>query len=217
MGRKYSAEEGGVKNGLRYNGGQRRKGRTMTTAPHKTTVEQFEAFLALPENADRRFELINGEIVEKMPTEEHGDICLNIGYAFKAYLKQNPIGRAGVDARYRPADDPENDRRPDVYVVVRPNRPVTRRGAAPGVPDIAVEVKSPDDGVREMREKALFYLANGAQLVWLVLPDKKIVEVYTPHEDSVLVEGDTLTAEPLLPGFSMPVSEVFDVFDAFSE
>ena len=37
------------------------------------TIEEFERFLALPENADRLFELIDGEIVEKMPTEEHWD------------------------------------------------------------------------------------------------------------------------------------------------
>ncbi|MEO8393156.1 MAG: Uma2 family endonuclease [Chloroflexota bacterium] len=42
------------------------------------TIEDFEQFITQPENRDRRFELINGEIVEKMPTESHGIIAGNI-------------------------------------------------------------------------------------------------------------------------------------------
>ncbi len=40
------------------------------------TVDEFEELLKLPENAGRLLELIDGEIVEKMPTEEHGSIAL---------------------------------------------------------------------------------------------------------------------------------------------
>lgn len=181
----------------------------MTIAAHKMTVEQFEAFIALPENAERSFELINGEIVEKMPTEEHALIIIIIGAAFLNYLRTNPVGRVGTDARFQPADDRENDRRPDVHVTLDQSTPVVTAGPKPGVPDIAVEVKSPDDSMREMRDKARFYLLHGSSLVWLVIPDKKLVEIYTPDEDSVLVEGDVLTAEPLLPGFSLPVREIF--------
>ncbi len=181
----------------------------MTVPAQKISVDQFEAFIALPENVERRFELINGEIVEKMPTEEHALIVIIIGAAFLNYFRTNPAGRVGTDARFQPVADRENDRRPDVHVTLDRSVPVVTAGPKSGVPDIAVEVKSPDDSMREMREKAHFYLLNGSKLVWLVIPDKKLVEVYAPDEDAVLVEGDVLTAGTLLPGFSLPVRDIF--------
>ncbi len=174
------------------------------------TVEEFEAFIERPENADRRFELINGEIVEKMPTEEHGIIQLFIGTWINMYLFQNPIGRAGVEIRHRPAQDRTNDRMPDISVVLNKEKPVTRRGAALYIPDLAIEIKSPGDSTKSLREKAHFYLANGGQMVWLVFPDKKLIEVYTLDEQLLLIEGDVLTGGDALPGFELAVSAIFE-------
>lgn len=76
------------------------------------------------------------------------------------------------------------------------------------MPDLAVEVKSPDDSLRALRDKARYYLANGCRLVWLVLPDKQIIEVYTADKQP-LTEADTLTGGEVLPGFALPVRQVF--------
>jgi Uma2 family endonuclease len=57
------------------------------------TIEEFDQFIALPENADRRFELIDGEIIEKMPTEERGVIVSTLSGEIYVFLKQNPLGR----------------------------------------------------------------------------------------------------------------------------
>lgn len=209
-GAEYSADDGGAESDVRYNGIEFLDGAMPMTLPaQKTTVEQFEAFIARPENAERRFELIHGEVVEKMPTEEHALIIILIGAALLSYFRQNPIGRVGTDARFRPGHDDENDRRPDVHATLDPQPPVVTKGPRFGVPDIAVEVKSPDDLTREMREKALYYLENGAKLVWLVFPDKKIVETYSADADDVWVQGDILTAPDLLPGFSLPLRDIF--------
>ena len=61
----------------------------MLVKEKEITVEEFEQFLRLPEYQGRLFELINGEIVEKMPTEEHGTIVLNIGSAIKSLCDYN--------------------------------------------------------------------------------------------------------------------------------
>ena len=80
----------------------------------------------------------------------------------------------------------------------------------PHLPDLAVEIKSPDDTVKEMREKAAYYLAHGVRLVWLVYPHKRLVEVYRPDADvEILAVGDVLTGGEVLPGFSIPVADVF--------
>lgn len=174
-----------------------------------TTQADFEVFLAAPEHRERRFELINGEVVEKMVTEEHGVIVLTIGAEITLYFRQNPIGRAGVEISHRREGDDINTRIPDLSAIIGADKPIVRDGVTPYYPDLAVEVKSPNDTYRELRAKARFYLANGSRMVWLVYPEKKIVEVYTAAEEWLLTEGDTISGGEVLPGFALPVSAVF--------
>lgn len=51
----------------------------MVVEKERYTVDEFDSLLALPENRERLFELVNGAIVEKVPTEEHGMIVLRLG------------------------------------------------------------------------------------------------------------------------------------------
>ncbi len=179
----------------------------MVVQPKLYTVDEFEQFLALPENRDRLFELINGEIVEKVPTQEHGIIAGNTVTEINIYLKSNQIGQAAVEARHRPTDDRHNDRIPDVSVVLG-NKPITRHGAANFIPDVCVEIQSPDDTPRIMSEKAAFYLENGAKMVWLIYPRQRIVEVLTAADRQLLTENDTIEGGDLLPGFSVAVRDL---------
>ena len=79
------------------------------------------------------------------------------------------------------------------------------------MPDLAIEVKSPDDTYKQMREKADYYLQNGTKLVWLVYPEKRIVEVYTNEQQDILTLEDRLTGGELLPEFELSVKDIFDV------
>ncbi|MBI1257782.1 MAG: hypothetical protein GC204_09960 [Chloroflexi bacterium] len=174
------------------------------------TVDEFEEFLKRDENRDRRFELINGEIIEKMPTELHGIIVLTLGTEIRILLKANPIGRVGVEIRHRVPDERYNDYIPDISFTADTETPIVTQGVVPRMPDLAVEVKSPDDSYRKMREKAAYYLANGTKLVWLIYPEKQIIEVYSADgEIQILDENDTLEGGDVLPGFSMLVSDIF--------
>ena len=175
------------------------------------TIREFENFLANPENRNHLFELVNGEIVEKVVTQEHGIIAGFFVTELNLYLRQNKIGRVGVEIRHRDVGDEENDRLPDVSFTRDLDKPMTKVGAVPYMPDLAVEIKSPDDTFKEMREKAHYYLAHGTTLVWLVFPDKRIVEVYSLDEEQVLTESDTLIGGELLPGFSLVVRNIFEV------
>jgi Uma2 family endonuclease len=190
-------------------GSARVEGQGMTTIPiQKTTVEQFEAFIALPENAERRFELIHGEIVEKMPTIPHGRIAARLTMHLGIYLEGKRIGFVVTEGRFRPEHDVENDRIPDVAVIAE-GMPEPEEGPALYMPMLAVEVKSPRNTMRKLREKAYFYLANGCQMVWLVNPEKNVVEVLTADDETLYLEEDILTAEALFPGFSLPVRQIF--------
>ena len=80
-----------------------------------------------------------------------------------------------------------------------------------GAPDIAVEVVSPSDTAAEIARKVAEYLAAGSQRVWVVYPAGRRVVVHRA-DGSVLSYGgdDVITDEELLPGFSLPLSEIFE-------
>jgi Uma2 family endonuclease len=182
----------------------------MAVQTHQHTVEEFEEILAQAENRERLLELVHGEIVEKMPTEEHGIIVLRIGSRLLIFVEANNLGRVGVEIRHRNPEDNYNDRLPDISFTADTTTPVVTTGAVLRLPDLTVEVKSPSDSYRQMRDKADYYLANGVKLVWLVYPEKRLIESYMASgEIQILNEADALEGGDVLPGFLMAVSEVF--------
>ncbi|MBL8146404.1 MAG: Uma2 family endonuclease [Anaerolineae bacterium] len=103
-----------------------------------------------------------------MPTELHGIIVANLIAALWLVIKAGGCGRVGAEIRNRMPGDEHNARQPDVSYFADDSRPIVERGAVSRMPDIAAELKSPDDSYKVMREKADYYLANGAHLVWLI-------------------------------------------------
>lgn len=180
----------------------------MAVEHHLYTVEEFEQFADSPENRERLLELIDGEVVEKVPTEEHGMITGNIFGPLWNYVQRSKAGRVVTEARHRKPGDNRNARLPDVSYISG-KRPLVKKGSVPQMPDLAVEVKSPDDSLKQLREKARYYLANGTRMVWLVNPEKRLIEVYTPDDEQVLDDTDTLSGGDVLPGFTLVVRDVF--------
>jgi len=182
----------------------------MTVLERQVTAEEFETFLKSPGNQDRLFELIHGKIVEKAATEERGVIALTIGVALGKFVKEHQLGRVGAAVCYKMPKDRFNPRMPDLSFN-RGQRSVVREGSVPQMPELAVEIRSPSDSVKKLREKVDYYLANGSHLVWLVFPNKRYVEVYQLDGDMEVIFGDELLdGGDVLPGFTMPVADVFD-------
>ncbi len=182
----------------------------MTAYPKLMTRQEFEAFLERPENSDRLFELINGEIVEKMPTELHGVVGGNIFGFVWTFNRLHQLGYVSIETRHGMPDDDHNDLLPDVSFISDASRPLVEKGAVPRMPDLAVEVKSPTNKLISLREKAAYYIANGTRIVWLVIPEKRLVEVYRPDMDvEVLDENDVLDGGDVLPGFTLPIRDIF--------
>lgn len=173
------------------------------------TYTEFEAFIAQPENRERLFELIEGEIVEKVGSFTPSKIAGWIIYFLNAYLIKHPIGYVTVpDGSYRLS--PVNAPMPDVAYISKVSLPEEPEREVDGPPDLAVEVKSPNDSKREMRLKAEMYLSYGTKMVWLIFPDEQAVEVYVQNEDVILIGIDgTLDGRDVLPGFTLAVSEIF--------
>lgn len=169
----------------------------------------YVKFQNLPENAGRIFELIDGEIVEKMPNFTPSNIAAIIIYYLQAHNLQHSLGYiTGADGGYILSD--EDTFNPDAAYISKAHLPERPNREVIGPPDLAVEVKSPTDSKRELRKKAEKYLAYGTRLVWLVFPDEQQVEVYVPDEDVTTVGIDgVLDGRDVLPGFTLNVSDIF--------
>ncbi|MDZ4767302.1 MAG: Uma2 family endonuclease [Chloroflexota bacterium] len=184
------------------------------SAPPRVKIAEYEAFIALPENADRRFELIHGEIVEKMPNQRHGIIIFILsGHIFNWWSAKGEPGTPGIEVRHGLPDDDENDRIPDLsYISPERAEPIRERGALPIMPDLAVEIMSPDDSLSETRDKMKYYLEHGTRLSWLFIPRKKLIEVYRAGGDIEILtaaDDDTLDGGDVLPGFTVKLSVLF--------
>jgi Uma2 family endonuclease len=175
------------------------------------TADEFEQMLALPENSDRLLELIDGELVEKpMPTQQHGRIVIRLGARLLAFVEDQRLGHIETEVRYRTAEDDLNTRQPDLSFFAGVDVPAVERGPVMRLPDLAIEVKSPDDTFLKLREKALYYLKHGSRLVWLIFPERQQVEVHTADGPILTLGADhTLDGGEVLPGFSLPVADVF--------
>src|SRR5664279_2893202 len=107
------------------------------TAPY--TIEDYERFIALPENSDRLFELIDGEIVEKMPTEQHGLIQVNLASHIWNYNRQHNLGRVTSEPRHQTPDNRYNSRLPDIAFTSKERAlPLVTQGGVPQMPDLVV-------------------------------------------------------------------------------
>lgn len=181
----------------------------MAIQKNLSTVAEFEAFSDLPENAGRRFELIDGEIVEKMPSQLHAYIVALLSSYLINYLQQNPLGWALVEARYQLPGDAHNAYIPDLSFVRSAGRTLIEEGPAPYMPDLAIEVQSPGQSDKFMSDKADYYLAHGSRMVWLVYPQKRLVESLTADSRHLLTQADMLAGGDVLPGFEVAVQAIF--------
>ncbi len=177
-------------------------------AVQTTTIESFEAFVNRPENADRLFEFVGGEIVEVPTSSFTSQFGARIlGYLF-IYLLQHSIGHlTGADGGFMVFGERYA---PDVAFMSKARQAeLSQETYNPLAPDLAVEVVSPTDQERLLRLKIANYLAAGT-VVWAVYPKDQQVEVYEPGKPvRILGIDDTLDGGEMLPGFTLALSAIF--------
>jgi Uma2 family endonuclease len=181
----------------------------MVITEKQYTTKEFHTYAA--QHPDKLLELINGRIVEKVTTEEHGYIVINIGAELRTWVRHTNIkGYYSTEAAIELPDDDKNHRRPDVSFRLTDDE-MSKEGVLSTMPDFAVEVVSPTNSLRELREKAEFYMANGVRLVWLVYPARRVVEVYFADGSvDIFTDDMELSGGDVLPGFKMLVRDLFE-------
>lgn len=186
---------------------------TIATGPKILTDQEY---MALPEQ-EGRYEFINGEVINIGNSGmEHGHIALFLGGAIEFYVRSKKLGIT-CDSSTAFTLKSGNKRSPDVSFVGRDRLQGLKRlpkGFFQGAPDLAVEVISPNNTFEELYSKLVEYFANGCRLAWVVNPDEQSVLVYRhPQPDRLLKMSDTLSGEDVIPGFEMPVAELFSELD----
>jgi Uma2 family endonuclease len=173
------------------------------------TAQQFDKWANLPENIEKTYEFINGEILEVVSNPKSSKLGMKIGRFIDAFVDEHDLGHVtGADGGYQVGEERFI---PDVGYISYKRMPelLSEDGYVPTAPDLAVEVISPTDTKRNLTTKLADYLAAGT-VVWLVDPDEKQIDVCVPNEavKNYKLE-DTLDGGKVLEGFSLPLKKVF--------
>ncbi|MCY3567556.1 MAG: Uma2 family endonuclease, partial [Chloroflexi bacterium] len=130
-----------------------------------------------------RGELLRGVLCNTMPTgREHGEIAANTAYELLNHVKPRKLGIVTTsDSGVRLERDPDTVREPDVAFFlaqrIGPERVTTYSDV---VPDLVVEIVSPNDDAEKVYDKARMWLSFGVRLVWVANPDSPTVAVHRP-------------------------------------
>jgi len=160
-------------------------------------------------------ELVAGELVrEPLPGAEHGLVAGTIlGHLFR-FVQERRLGQLfAAETGFVLARDPDTVRGPDAaYVSAERFADTVRRGPFfEGAPDLAVEVLSPGNTRREIAAKVRDYLSSGSRAVWVVDSERRTVTVHSPdREPERLAGSDVLDGGAVLPGFRLPLAEIFE-------
>lgn len=165
-------------------------------------------------SSDGLYEVIQGQRVElsHMGAQEVS-LANSLAEIIRDYLKSQPLGRVFVEMLFRLEPDDRLDRRPDLAYVPYdrwPDRVVPELEAWPMIPALAVEIVSKTNTATGIQEKIRDYFQHGVNLVWVIYPRTAMVYVYEGLKTNrILDDQDTLDGGSVLPGFRLPVKELF--------
>jgi Uma2 family endonuclease len=190
-----------------------------------TTPMTTAELLAMPDDGVERW-LIRGELREKraepgelpmtIRNRFHSQILAQVIYVLKRWLAQQSKPRGvvlGGEAGVRLRQDAETTVGVDVAYVTAEHmaRQTDETTLIDGPPVLAIEILSPSDTQESIDEKMDTYLGAAVPLVWVIDPHDQTVTVYRPGAAPELFNiRQEVSAEPHLPGFRVPVAELFE-------
>jgi Uma2 family endonuclease len=180
-----------------------------------TALLTSEQYLALPDEFDKsgncvKDELIGGEVVRMPPASRIPDLIKNrINRILIRYLDANPQLRVDTLVEIGAEVSKLDVFIPDVSVFSI-QRLFGDERVVRGAPELAIEVVSPHIKEKHLKRKVDSYLQGGSKTVWVVYPDTRSVMVHTSNSVREL-KADQKIDDPLLPGFSTPVSAFFEL------
>jgi Uma2 family endonuclease len=171
------------------------------------TAEQFDA---LPEEEGRKWELLDGELIEvPSATPKHNRILVRLSSLLNAFAEARRLGVVlpETDLAVR-----ANTRlRPDMGFFSAKTWQTVDLDRVPVVetPDIAVEIISPSETGTTIHRKVDAYLKWGVREVWLIYPELRTVFVHSPGAVQQLSEGAFLMSD-LIPEWRIQIADLFE-------
>jgi Uma2 family endonuclease len=174
-----------------------------------------EDLLTLPTGMGERYELVKGRLRVMAPAGgPHGKVASEILRQIANHVADHQLGDVfAAETGFYLRHNPDTVLAPDVAFLSKDRIPEDGlpEGYVPVIPDLVVELVSPDDRAGEVEKKITAWLEAGVQLVWVVYPDTRKVQVHTaPNQIVVYLEKDTLDGGKALPGFKAVVRSFFE-------
>jgi Uma2 family endonuclease len=168
--------------------------------------------LEIRDSEERFYELVEGVLVEKIMGYLESYLAIELGRLLGNFIAEHDLGiLTGADGALRLMQGLV--RIPDLAFVSWEHLPERRLPieAVPDVtPDLAVEILSEGNTPAEMERKLRDYFLSGTRLVWYIDPQRRTVRVYAnPDQCIELGERQTLDGGAVLPGFSLPLTQLF--------
>ena len=156
------------------------------------------------------YELDKGELVHVSPNSlEQSDLIFRIQSLLRRFVNERSLGRVTGDAWFHLL--PKVVRAPDVaFIPADRLQGLDPKHALKALPSLVIEILGPSQPVHDLTRRIQQYRDAGVEAVWVVDPHRREVEVYGAGPAKTLTLDDTLTAPGILPGFSLPVSQLFE-------
>lgn len=169
--------------------------------------------LTIPD--DPRVELIDGRLVERSPRYARAALMISdiVRHLLLLEAATHEIFPTFAPAGYLVASDPDSVLTPSVGILTRAQFERIdwqSDGYIPVAPAIAIEVTQETDREEVLARKVAIYLAAGTQEVWLIRSGQREVHVHAFDDAVRVLDRDRTLAHPtVLPGFALPVAELF--------
>ena len=178
----------------------------MTTTTQLMTAEELMQL-----DGPYRYELVKGELLTmSLPGAPHGAITIKLAVLLHTHVVANKLGTVFAESGFKLESNPDTVLGPDISFVANVHASSLAEGFFPGPPDLAVEVRSPNDRRTPVERKTALWLSCGAKSVWLVDPRRRTVEVVRADGVRMLLHESDELVDDTVPGFHVRVSEIFN-------
>jgi len=166
--------------------------------------------------SDSLYEVVDGQRVEKPDMSMYSHfIALRLLFALSTHLEQSRRGVAVHETLLIIDADRDLRRRPDVAYASFDRWPADQEIPETGdwevIPDLAVEVVSPNDIFKDVLHKVHEYLRYGVTEVWVISPEEQVLYRYrSPQDVKVMTSEQEILGDPLLPGFRFKLADLLD-------
>jgi len=171
--------------------------------------------VVLPAQDEPLYEIVDGQRVDLLPMSAYATwLASRLHSRLGPYTEEHALGTSVTEMLFILDAERDLRRRPDVAFVSAGRWPLDRVVPSTGdwkvVPNLAVEVISPNDVFKDVLARLREYFHYGVQLVWVIAPEERQVYVYdSPTHVCILAASDTLTGGEVLPGFRLSLASLF--------